>query len=261
MPYTDLLYSAAGGVATITLNRPEKLNAFRQQTLEELIDAFRSAAYDRSIGVIVFTGAGEKAFCVGGDISEMRDLDPQSGKRFVDTLFDLTGAIRQTRKPVLCKVRGYCLGGGHELHLFCDLTFAGEKARFGQTGPMVGSVPVWGGTQLIPRLVGDKRAREIVFGCKQYSAAEAKAMGLINDCAPEEKLDGLVKEWCDRILTMSPQALAIAKDSFNHALDTETGALSHGLELLRLLYGSEELREGMSAFLEKRKPDFGKFRR
>ncbi len=260
MEFEDILYDKKEGIARITINRPKVLNSFRSKTLDELAAAFEDANADKAIGVVVLTGAGEKAFCAGGDISEMGELNSANGRTFLGKCLRVSSAIRNCSKPVIAMVRGYCLGGGHELHLMCDLTIAAESAKFGQTGPTVGSVPIWGGTQMLPRIVGEKKAREIIFLCKRYSAADAEKMGLINTVVPDAKLEEETLAWCKRILEMSPQALGIAKVSLNFETDLMYASFIHGSQMLSLAYGGEEIKEGMKAFLEKRKPDFGKFR-
>lgn len=260
MGYQDILYEQKDGVAWITLNRPQVFNAFRTQTLLELSEVLTAAGEDRTVGVIVLTGAGGKAFCSGGDIEEMRSLTPETGRIFVHRLLRVFQLIRTAPQPVLAGVDGYCLGGGNELNLVCDLTVATEKSMFGQVGPTVGSTPVLAGTQFLPRLVGDKRAKEIIFLCQRYSAREALEMGWINKVVPDGTLAAALKEWCERILGMSPQALRIAKVSLNFEADQLYPSFTHGIELLAGTYGSPELVEGMSAFLEKRAPDFNRFR-
>ena len=261
MQYEDIVYEKQEGIARITINRPKVFNSFRTKTLEELAAAFDDASADAAVGVVILTGAGEKAFCSGGDISEMGELTPAAGRKFLGKCLKVSTAIRNCSKPVVAMVRGYCLGGGHELHLLCDLTLAAESAKFGQTGPTVGSVPIWGGTQMLPRIVGEKKAREIIFLCKRYSAREAEEMGLINKAVPDEKLEEETLAWCKRILEMSPQSLNLSKVSMNFETDLMYASFVHGTHLLSLAYGGEEIKEGMNAFLEKRKPDFSKFRR
>jgi dihydroxynaphthoic acid synthetase len=261
MQFEDIVYEKKDGIARIVINRPKVLNAFRSKTLEELALAFDEASNDDTVGVVVFTGAGEKAFCAGGDISEMGELSPSAGRTFLGKCLKLSTAIRNCSKPVIAMVRGYCLGGGHEIHLMCDITLAAENAQFGQTGPTVGSVPIWGGTQMLPRVVGEKKAREIIFLCKRYSAKEAEEMGLVNKAVPDEKLEEETMAWCKRILEMSPMSLSVAKVSLNFETDLMYASFVHGAEMLRLVYGTQEIKEGMNAFLEKRKPDFSKFRK
>jgi len=261
MQFEDILYAKSEGIARITINRPKVLNSFRSKTLDELAAAFEDASLDGTVGVVVLCGAGEKAFCAGGDISEMGELNSAAGRNFLGKCLKVSTAIRNCSKPVIAMVRGYCLGGGHELHLMCDITLAAESAQFGQTGPMVGSVPIWGGTQMLPRIVGEKKAREIIFLCRRYSAQEAESMGLINKAVPADKLEEETQAWCRRILEMSPQALNLAKVSLNFETDLMYASFVHGTQMLSLAYETDEIKEGMTAFLEKRKPDFGKFRK
>jgi dihydroxynaphthoic acid synthetase len=256
MAYTDILYDRSGGVATLTLNRPQVLNAFRTQTVLEMTEAVEDASADRAVGVIIIRGAGERAFCVGGDIAEMRDLQPETGRVFLRCFTDLLWRIRQAPLPVIAAVRGYCLGGGNEINVACDLTLASESAVFGQVGPTVGSAPLFGGTQFLPGIVGEKRAREIIFLCRRYPAREAERMGWCNRVVPDAQFETELKAWTDRILELSPQALRVSKLSLNYASDWQYGSFNAAIELLSAVYGTEEYREGMTAFLEKRKPDF-----
>ncbi|HOO56291.1 MAG TPA: enoyl-CoA hydratase-related protein [bacterium] len=261
MPYEDIMFVKSSGVAKITINRPDTFNSFRTLTLQEMKEAVGDAAGDGEIGVIVITGAGGKAFCAGGDINEMRDLNPDDGRAFLKILLGLFMEIRSAPKPVITSIDGYCLGGGNEINLVCDMTIATERSVFGQVGPTVGSIPVLAGTQMLPRLVGDKKAKEIIFLCERYSARQAMEMGWINKVVNDGELEKETSAWCDRILAMSPQSLRIAKVSLNYESDHLYSSFMHGIEMLSGTYGSDELVEGMSAFLEKRKPDFGKFRK
>ncbi|GAB3431257.1 enoyl-CoA hydratase-related protein [Actinophytocola sediminis] len=258
--YQDIIYAAADHVATITINRPEKRNAFREETLDELIDAFRAAEADTSIGVIVLTGAGDKAFCSGGDIEWEHASTPAGAHQLARRTTMLAMIIRGCGKPVIARVHGFAVGGGNELQLLCDLTVATEDSRFGQSGPKMGSVPIWWGTQLLPRLVGEKRAREVVMLCKQYSAKEALDMDWINRVVPAAELDAAVAEWCDTLLSMSPQALRVAKLSLNFESDQLWPSVLHGYQMISFIHGTEEFHEGTSAFLEKRPADFSRFR-
>lgn len=258
--FEDILYEVEGGRATITLNRPDRLNAFRVQTIRELCEAFEAAADDETVGVIVFTGAGERAFCVGGDVRDPTRTAAQ--KRGLHHLHDrLAVAIRNNGKPIIVKVRGYCIGGGNELNVLCDLTISGESGRFGQAGPKIGSAPLWWGCQLMPAVVGEKKAREILYLTRQYTADEAQAMGLVNKVVPDADLDAEVDAWCDEILRKSPQGLRLAKIAMNAMTDQLHGAVQHGLELVALnhVFG-EEPKEGIASFQEKRKPDWRAFR-
>ena len=261
MEFTDVIYEAGDGIAWITINRPEKHNAFRSETLDELTAAFEAAEEDPSVGVVILTGVGDRSFCAGGDISEMGELDPTVGRKFLGKCLRLSTTMRQLSKPIIAAVNGYCLGGGNEINALCDLTIASDQAVFGQTGPSVGSVPIWGGTQMLPRLVGEKKAREMVFLCQRYSAAEAEEMGLVNKVVPHQELMQTAEEWANRVLEMSPQSIKITRTSMNFESDLLYPSFMHGREMLALIYGSEELTEGMKSFEEKRKPEFRKFRR
>lgn len=256
MQYEDILVETSNQVTRITINRPQARNALRTQTYAELTAAVIAAGEDSQVGVIVLTGAGDKAFSAGGDVKEQRDRGPEGGRIHFQRLLALGAALRNCGKPVIAAVRGYCVGGGHELHLFADLTIAADNAVFGQAGPRVGMVPVWGATEILPRIVGEKRAREMVFTTRFYSAAEAEAMGLVNRVVPLADLDAAVQEMCDRLLEMSPQSLRVAKLSMNYATDAMWPAFTHGAEIVAGLYGSPEQREGAAAFAEKRKPRF-----
>jgi len=257
MTYEDILYEVKDGAAIITINRPEKMNAFRGQTCEELIHAFNKAGWDKSIGVIVLTGAGSKAFCTGGDQSAHEGQYDGRGTIGLP-MEDLHTIIRDVPKPVIAKVRGYAVGGGNVLCTICDLTIASETAQFGQVGPKVGSVDPGYGTAFLARVVGEKKAREIWYMCRRYKAAEALAMGLVNAVVPDDQLDAEVEKWCAEIMEKSPTAIAIAKRSFNADTEHQRGIAGLGMYALSLYYDTEESKEGGIAFKEKRKPDFRK---
>ncbi len=260
--YEDILYSEDRGVATITINRPAVFNAFRAQTVEELIRAFTRAGYDDAIGVVVLTGAGEKAFCTGGDQSSSShggETGGYGGRGVIGLpIEELQSVIRDIPKPVVARVNGYAIGGGNVLVTLCDLAIAAETAQLGQVGPKVGSVDPGFGTALLARVVGEKKAREIWYLCRRYTAAEALAMGLVNAVVPADRLDEEVRRWCDEILAMSPTAIAIAKRSFNADTESIRGISAFAMQALQLYYRSEESKEGGRAFREKRKPDFRK---
>jgi dihydroxynaphthoic acid synthetase len=260
MAYTDILYDVRDSVATITINRPEKRNAFREETLVELIDAFGAAEVDRSVGVIVLTGAGDKAFCSGGDIGWENASDPSGAARMNRLTSNLSLIMRGCGKPVIARVHGYAVGGGNELQMICDLTISTDDSKFGQAGPKMGSVPVWWGTQLLPRIVGERKAREIVMLCEPIPAPEALAMGLINKVVPAEELDAAVDAWCKRLLSLSPQALRVAKLSLNFESDQLWASVQHGQQMINFIHGTDEFHEGTQAFLEKRPADFARFR-
>ena len=256
--YQDILCDMRDGIATITINRPEKLNAFRGITCDELIDAFNRAGWDKTIGVIVLTGAGPRAFCTGGDQSA--HAGSYDGKGTIGLPIEaLHNIIRIVPKPVIAKVRGYAIGGGNVLATLCDLTLAGESAQFGQVGPKMGSVDPGFGTAYLARVIGEKKAREFWYMCRRYSATEAMAMGLVNKVVPDDQLDQEVEAWCRELLEKSPTALAIAKRSFNADSENIAGISALGMQTLKLYYESEESREGGRALQEKRKPDFRRF--
>ena len=258
--YEDIVYEASEGIAKITINRPEVRNAFRPQTLFELQDAFNVARDDPGIGVIVFTGAGDQAFCSGGD-QRVRGDDGYKDQDGVGRLnvLDLQVQIRRLPKPVIAMVAGYAIGGGHVLHVVCDLTVAADNARFGQTGPKVGSFDGGYGAGLLARMVGHKKAREIWYLCEQYDAQEALAMGLVNKVVPLDRLEEETVAWARRILQMSPLALRLLKAAFNADTDGLAGIQQLAGDATLLYYMSEEAQEGRNAYLEKRKPRFDKF--
>ncbi|MHA1309984.1 MAG: enoyl-CoA hydratase-related protein [Candidatus Helarchaeota archaeon] len=259
MEYKDIIYEEKDGVARITINRPSRLNACTQRTVYELIDAF-SRCMKEEIGVVVFTGAGEKAFCVGGD-QGTRELGGYKGEYEVPLEVgwqEVTHLIRVLPKPVIARVNGYAIGGGHVWHVACDLSIAAEHARFGQAGPRVGSFDPGYGTGDLMRAVGIKRAKEIWYLCRQYTAQQALEMGLVNAVVPMEKLDEEVEKWCQELLEKSPTALKMLKYSFLAETDGTTGATYLGVSGLSLYYGTEEALEGRNAFMEKRKPEFRK---
>jgi 2-ketocyclohexanecarboxyl-CoA hydrolase len=250
MQLTDVLYEKRDGTAWITIDRPERRNAFRGETVRDLIACVRDAWHDRAVGVVVLTGSGDKAFCSGGDQKES-----YVGLEDVTTLHN---AIRDIPKPVIAMVNGYAIGGGHVLHVVCDLSIAADTAIFGQTGPRVGSVDPGYGTAYLARVVGEKKAREIWYLCRQYSAAEALAMGLVNKVVPAADLRTEVEAWCADILAKSPTALRLAKQSFNADTDHIHGIGGLAFSAVELYYGTAEAKEGKTAFLEKRAPDFRK---
>jgi naphthoate synthase len=264
--FEDIRYEIADGLAKITIDRPEVRNAFRPQTIVEISRALDLAREDTEVGVIVLTGEGPLAFCSGGDQRVRGDsgymTDPSAGKavgRFHVT--DLHIQIRRLPKPVVAMVAGYAVGGGHVLHVVCDLTIAADNARFGQTGPKVGSFDGGFGAGLLAAQIGQKKAKEIWFLCRQYGADEAAAMGLVNKVVPLERLEVETVGWCREMLELSPFSLRLLKASFNAAEDGLSGIqqLAHDANLL--FYGSEEAQEGRDAYREKRQPDFGKFPR
>jgi naphthoate synthase len=258
--YTDISYGTAEGIAKITICRPEVRNAFRPQTLFELRDAFEDARDDPAIGVIVLTGQGDKAFCSGGD-QRVRGDDGYRDEHGIGRLnvLDLQVQIRRCPKPVVAMVAGYAIGGGHVLHIVCDLTIAADNARFGQTGPRVGSFDGGYGSGLLARSVGQKKAREIWFLCRQYDAHEALDMGLVNTVVPLAELEVETVNWCRTMLEHSPLALRLLKASMNAADDGLAGIQQLAGDATLLYYMSEEAQEGKNAYLEHRRPDFERF--
>jgi naphthoate synthase len=259
--YEDILYETLdGSIAKITINRPEVRNAFRPTTLFELADAFSGARDDPNVGVIILTGAGDEAFCSGGD-QRIRGDDGYRDQHGVGRLnvLDLQVQIRRTPKPVIAMVAGYAIGGGHVLHVVCDLTIAADNARFGQTGPKVGSFDGGYGAGLLARMVGQKKAREIWYLCEQYDADEALRMGLVNKVVPLDNLEAETVRWAHRILEMSPLALRMLKAAFNADTDGLAGVQQLAGDATLLYYMTEEAKEGRNAYLEKRRPRFDKF--
>lgn len=260
--FSDVLYHQWEGIARITINRPEVRNAFRPETVQELIRAFQEAHLDADIGAIILTGAGDKAFCSGGD-QRVRGHDgykDQAGTTHLNVL-DLQRQIRTLPKPVIAMVAGYAVGGGHVLHLVCDLTIAADNARFGQTGPRVGSFDGGFGAGLMARTVGLKKAKEIWFLCRQYDAQEALDMGLVNAVVPLAELEAETVRWCRDMLKLSPTALRVLKSAFNADTDGLAGIQELAGNATGLFYMTEEGQEGHRAYLEKRSPDFTRFRR
>lgn len=260
--YEDIVYEKAEGIAKVTINRPEVRNAFRPTTLFELAEAFDDARDDPAIGVIILTGAGDEAFCSGGD-QKIRGhagyVDPKGTPRL--NVLDLQIQMRRTPKPFIAMVAGYAIGGGHILHLVCDLTIAADNAVFGQTGPKVGSFDAGYGSSLLARMVGDKRAREIWYLCRQYTADQAYEMGMVNKVVPLADLEAETVSWAREILTKSPIAIRFIKAAINAAADGVAGQQQLAGDATMLFYMTEEGKEGRDAFNEKRPPDFGKFPR
>ncbi len=260
--YEDITFTKAEGIGRIAINRPEVHNAFRPGTTMELIDAFARAREDEEIGVVILTGEGGRAFCSGGD-QRVRGDQGYVGKDGVPRLnvLDLQRLIRSLPKPVVAMVAGWAIGGGHVLHVVCDLTIAADNARFGQTGPRVGSFDGGLGASYLARVVGQKKAREIWFLCRQYGAQEALDMGLVNTVVPLAELEETTVAWCRDMLALSPLALRCLKASFNAELDGQMGIQELAGNATLLFYMSEEGQEGRNAYVEKRQPDFSKFRR
>ncbi len=258
--YQEILFHKYNGIARISINRPKVHNAFTPLTVNEMIDAMNLCREDTEVGVIILTGEGGKAFCSGGDQS-VRGHGGYVGSDAVPRLnvLDLQKIIRSISKPVIAAVAGWAIGGGHVLHVVCDLTIAAENARFGQTGPIVGSFDGGFGASYLARIVGQKKAREIWYLCDQYNAQEALDMGLVNKVVPLEKLEETYVEWANKILKKSPLAIRMLKSSFNAELDGQAGIQELAGNATLLYYLSDEAKEGKNAFIEKREPDFSKF--
>jgi 2-ketocyclohexanecarboxyl-CoA hydrolase len=258
---TDVRYEVSDGLAWITIDRPDRLNAFRARTVDELIDCFKRAWADPDVGVVCLTGAGDRAFSTGGDQkqrAETGDYGPsRTGLFEVETLHRV---IREIPKPVIAAVNGYAIGGGHVLHVICDLTIAADTARFGQTGPRVGSFDAGFGSAYLARVVGEKRAREIWFLCRQYDAETAERWGLVNRVVPAGELRAEVRRWADEILALSPTALRFLKQSFNTDTEHLAGVGQLAFSGLGAFLESDEAQEGVRAFAEKRRPDFSPYR-
>jgi naphthoate synthase len=260
--YEDIRYERAEGIAKVTINRPEVRNAFRPQTVAEMIDAFDHARNDPETGVVVLTGEGPLAFCSGGDqrVRGKGGYVDDAGVPRLNVL-DLQMQIRRLPKPVVAMVAGYAVGGGHVLHVVCDLTIAADNAIFGQTGPRVGSFDGGFGSSYLASIIGQKKAREIWFLCRQYDAQQALEMGLVNTVVPLEELEATTVQWCREMLSLSPLALRFIKMGMNAELDGQSGLQQLAGDATLLYYMTEEGTEGKQAFLEKRKPDFSKFTR
>jgi naphthoate synthase len=260
--YRDIRYEQAEGITKITIDRPEVRNAFRPETVRELIDAFHRAHMDPQTGVVILTGQGDLAFCSGGDqrIRGDQGYRDTGGTEHLNVL-ELQKQIRSLPKPVVAMVAGYAIGGGQVLHLVCDLTIAADNARFGQTGPRVGSFDGGFGAGLLARTVGLKKAKEIWFLCRQYDAQEALGMGLVNAVVPLRELEAVTVDWCRQMLRLSPMALRVLKSAFNADTDGLAGIQELAGNATALYYTTEEAQEGRDAFLEKRPPDFRRFPR
>ena len=258
MAYNNLIFEKDGNIGLVKINRPEVLNAVNIETIIELEKALNEFYGDKDIFVIIITGEG-KSFVSGSDISRLAKMNSLEAREYSRIGQRVLSFIEQMEKPVIAAVNGYALGSGCELAMACDVRIVSEKAKFGQAGPRVGSVPVLGATQIMPVLVGEKRAKEVVFLCRTYDAHEAEKMGWINKVVPHDQLIPEVQTWCDEILQMSPTAIALAKKSLNQYYNLASQNMEDGLEAVALYWGTEESREGIRAFKEKRKPDFKKY--
>jgi len=264
MEFKEIIYEKRDGVARVIINRPERLNAFTALTIQEMVYAFQDSWADKSIGVVVLTGSGDKAFCTGGDL-QTKD---GSGYGQEGATFDLLQShshlfylIRAIPKPVIAMVNGYAIGGGHVLQVICDLSIASETARFGQAGPRVGSFDAGFGNIFLARIVGEKKAREMWYLCRQYSAQEALEMGLVNKVVPPSELANEVEKWCQELLQKAPYALAYLKASFNADTDHVAGINAMAMQALKLYYRTPESNVGLQAFIDKKSPNFSKFRK
>ena len=259
--YNDILFEVKDQIAWVTINRARVLNAFREQTLEELIDAINLTREDPTIACVVVTGAGDKSFSAGGDFYAMKRLTWQNAYMWNDLMLGTAMAIRGLPIPVIAMVNGWCMGGGHELALWCDVVIASDTAVLGQTGAKVGACPTVGATQYLPRIIGERLAREMIFCARRFTGPEAVEIGLINKSVPQKELLAETLKWCETIKGHSPQTLRMTKKSLNFESDLLYASWQHGMELLAHVWGSEESLEGMNAFLEGRKADFNKFRK
>ena len=257
--YEDILFRVEDGVAWLTLNRPKVLNAFREQTLDEIMHALRSTRDDPTIVAVVVTGTG-RSFSAGGDFHAMMRLDRASAGHWNERMLGVAMTMRGLPIPVIAMVNGWCMGGGHELALWCDLVVASDRAIFGQTGAKVGACPTVGATQYIPRLIGDRLAKEMIFLGRTFDATEAARIGLINKVVPHDDLLAATLQWCATIKANSGQTIRATKTSINAESDMLYSSWRHGMELLGNIWGTPEALEGMNAFLEKRSPDFWQFR-
>lgn len=258
--YQDIAFEVVDQIAWLTLDRPRYLNAFREHTLDEIQHALWTVREDPSIAAVVITGRGDRAFSAGGDFHAMMRLNKQNGHLWNERMLGTAMAIRGLHVPVIAMVNGYCMGGGHELALWCDVVIASENAVFGQTGAKVGACPTVGATQYLPRIIGERLAREMIFFARTFTAEEALQIGLINKVVPQDQLREATLEWCERIKGHSAQTIRATKTSLNHESDELYASWRQGMELLNNIWGTEESLEGMQAFLERRKPDFQRFR-
>ena len=258
--YTDILYEVIDQVAWVTINRPRVLNCFREQTLDEMIDALKSTREDPSIVCAVVTGTGDKSFSAGGDFYAMKRLNFNNAYMWNDRMLGLAMTIRGLPIPVIAMVNGWCMGGGHELALWCDLVIASENAVLGQTGAKVGACPTVGATQYLPRIIGERLAREMIFCARRFGAQEAVEIGLINKCVPLKDLRAETLKWCETMKGHSALTIRMTKKSLNSESDMLYASWQQGMELLAHVWGSDEANEGMNAFLAGRKPNFNQFR-
>jgi 1,4-dihydroxy-2-naphthoyl-CoA synthase len=250
-----------GGVGWITFNRPDRHNAFDFEMLIEIRDALREFGHDPAIGVVVMTGAGDKAFCAGGCLADLAKFDTLQARKLYDAAWETFTAMRRIPQPIIAAVNGFAIGGGNEFVICSDLAIASDRARFGQSGPRIGSTPMYGGTNLLALTLGEKKAREVVYMCRQYTAEEALDMGWINKVVPHDRLLDEVQEWCEELLDKSPAYIELSKIFSNVWWDNLTSGMEHAKQAMLRLAGGAEMTEGASAFMAKRKPDFRQFRK
>lgn len=260
LPYKDIVYEVKDQIGWITINRPDVLNAIRELTLDEIIHALKSTRIDPSIAAVVITGTGDRAFCAGGEFAMMKRFNWTNAMLWNERMLDGAMTIRGLGIPVIAMVNGWCMGGGNEIALWCDIVVASENAVFGQTGAKVGACPTVGATQYLSRSLGERLAREMIFCARRFTAQEAVQYGLANYCVPQTELRAKTEELCERIKSHSSQTIRLTKVSLNHESDNLYASWRAGMEFLAHVWGSEESIEGMNAFTEKRKPDFNQFR-
>jgi len=260
LAYQHIIVEKKKQVAWVTINHPERHNSFDHATVGELLDAFTEIGHDSAVGVAVLTGAGDKSFCAGGYLADLANFSFNEARKLFDLGQATMNAMRRIPQPVIAAVNGFALGGGNELVICSDLAIASEHARFGQTGPRVGSSPIMGGTNLLALTLGEKKAREVVYMCRQYTAQEAFELGWINKVVPHEQLHAEVEAWCEELLDKSPAYLELSKISSNVWWDSLTPSIESGKQALLRLAGGREMTEGTTAFMEKRKPNFRQFR-
>lgn len=256
----DIIYEKADGIAVLTINRPEVMNVLRMKTMEEMLLAIEDAAEDPTIGVLVITGRGDQAFSNGSDLEDIERSGRDGILRANRLMLRLATALRTLDKPVIASINGLCIGSGNELNLFCDLSIASERAQFGHTEGRVGTAPLWGATQLLPRIIGERKAREMVFLGEIMPAEEAYRWGLVNKVVPHDQLYGETRAWCMQLLHRSPQSLRLSKISLNFESDLLFAGRTHGLALIEGTFRTEEMQEGLLAWKEKRQPNYSKFR-
>ena len=261
MSFTHILFERRNGVGWITFNHPERHNSFDHEMIAEYGRALSQCHEDPSLGVVVVTGAGDKAFCAGGYLGDLTHFTPEKGRKLFDAATHALTLMRRIRQPVIAAVNGAAIGGGNEVVICADLAIASEHATFGQVGPKIGSSPFFGGTNLLALTIGEKKTREVVYLCKQYSAQEALSMGMINKVVPREKLYEEVQAWCEELLNRSPAYLEVSKVGANVWFDMITPSLELAKQAMIRMAGCDEMTEGATAFMEKRKPDFRKFRK